>query len=661
MYPVSDDYLSAVYQPTRVLSAKIVVEGGETYNYTDALQSMVITELCNTGDDLQPGSCCSASLDFVLIPMENSVIDSELDGKTVIPYIGLEVDGEEVSVPLGYFIVTESKMDENNKLQAKAADRMSLFNRSYDEEQITFPCTLLQFVENLCDQAGVSLSSSSFPNSNYILSNDFNADAELRTMLGYAAQAAGSYARFNREGKLELGWYSPPNFPVSVTSESYWSLKFTGHSIPPIDKVTIKTEEDDLGISYGEGENEFSFIGNPLFFGLSAQDAEQQQIVLSKLLERIGGLSYTPFTCNLQGNPALIPGDIISIVKKDGTAVSCPVMQQKLSYSGGLNAELETKGKSDSDTSPRGVTSQKIIALNKKANIIERNLDETTSRINETYTKDETTTFLDSKLTQTKDSIEMEISETYSTKNELQTLKSSLEQRIDGLSLDITGLGVSNLIKNSVGWDELNDWEASGTEVASGSDLKMKTISGSGFLINGGSIRQSLDLISGERYSLGVRVASTDNPIVIKIQQPDSDIIILEDTLTSDYSIYTKTFTAGTQNSLIITAGSINGGSLISDLILCAGSTPVVWSAGTGECSTRTISMTRSGIRVKSSEAETETIMDNRSFRVEYQGSPVIDVNKELTTLQAVKTEDLTVGVIKMVTRKDGLDIIFID
>lgn len=123
-------------------------------------------------------------------------------------------------------------------------------------------------------------------------------DLTRRTMLSYIAQAAGCFARFDRLGKLELAWYSDSG--VSITADNYMTATVAEHTMHAITKLTIKTEDGDLGVSTGDGADEYSIVGNPILYA-------NPTAALQEIYDSISGMGYTRWRL-CAGQPGITGG-----------------------------------------------------------------------------------------------------------------------------------------------------------------------------------------------------------------------------------------------------------------------------------------------------------------------------------------------------------------
>lgn len=108
----------------------------------------------------------------------------------------------------GTYLVDEATFS-GPKIDLYCVDYMCLLEKPYSESTLSYPASLSEIVRDCCTKCGVSLQSYDFPHSSFVIKERPAEDAvTFREVLGWAAAIAGCFARFNRDGKLELKWFN---------------------------------------------------------------------------------------------------------------------------------------------------------------------------------------------------------------------------------------------------------------------------------------------------------------------------------------------------------------------------------------------------------------------------------------------------------------------
>ena len=169
---------------------------------------------------------------------------------------------------LGVFIAPRPDVVHNSTISVAANDRMTLFDRDMPNAtdlDITYSSstTMVQVLQKMCAYVGVSLATSTFINSSLTVSSEPTQfeNSTMREVLGWIAEAAGSNARFDRDGNLELVWLNQTN--KSVDENNYSEFVYSWYTAAGVDGLHIRnadsTEEDVLG---SDG-NKYMIQNNP--------------------------------------------------------------------------------------------------------------------------------------------------------------------------------------------------------------------------------------------------------------------------------------------------------------------------------------------------------------------------------------------------------------
>lgn len=134
----------------------------------------------------------------------------------VVPYIGLQLSGDITEeIRKGTYTVDEPTYN-GSLITLSCLDNMHLFDRDYAESQLEYPASLIQIVTDACQICGVSLKTTSFSHSDFVVSSRPADEAiTFREVIAWCAQIAGCFARCNTIGELEINWYD------QETLESY--------------------------------------------------------------------------------------------------------------------------------------------------------------------------------------------------------------------------------------------------------------------------------------------------------------------------------------------------------------------------------------------------------------------------------------------------------
>lgn len=156
------------------------------------------------------GATIINSLSFTINNINNEFSDYNFYGKSVRFYVGLELpDGTIERFQKGEFWVADVQ-NTGFLISLTCYDAMAEFDRYVlNDWGIRFPRTIRSLLNTLCDDIGHTLATQDFPNADYVIASGPSDPAKVtgREIISWCATIAGCFARFNRFGELEIGWF----------------------------------------------------------------------------------------------------------------------------------------------------------------------------------------------------------------------------------------------------------------------------------------------------------------------------------------------------------------------------------------------------------------------------------------------------------------------
>lgn len=146
MYPTTDKYKQTVYQEDIQHLLNIYINNKEIkIDYDTILEFNLSTSLFS--EELTLGSMPAKTIELKLYKqnLNNSIKN-----------IYIETGVNDQIVPIGYFIVDSIEEDEDI-IKIKAIDYMIKFEFNYDGSKLTYPCSILTVLQDICSKSGVEL------------------------------------------------------------------------------------------------------------------------------------------------------------------------------------------------------------------------------------------------------------------------------------------------------------------------------------------------------------------------------------------------------------------------------------------------------------------------------------------------------------------------
>ncbi len=408
MYPVTELFKQKIKETTRTFKTSIQIQhSAGTMDLTDKDiigGSIFFTENSQSGQDFTIGGVVASTFDVEIINKTdgidgNLIVDNlniavddmlqdvdwydeyntiNFEGATIIPQVALllsepeeqdyflaapqpaefETEAQEIweYVPLGRFTVDEV-VKSRNSIKLKAIDNMIELDRPYSLSKLGYPANLYQIYVNICNVADVQIGTVSFTNSDYVVDERPEGDYTLRDILSYVAQLSGSFARFNRNGALELVWYTDSG--VTLTGANRFNFKPREDSIAISGVSYATTNEDNEEVVYLAGTDEYvvDLTDNPLL-------QNKRNEAISNIYNSVKDTTFTPYESSWQGNPAIQPGDKIIQIDRDGNEYSTIVTYSSYKYRG--SSTLAGRGQPVKAKRYSGSTNKKIAEIKRK-------------------------------------------------------------------------------------------------------------------------------------------------------------------------------------------------------------------------------------------------------------------------------------------------------
>lgn len=341
MIPTSENYNRIIIGNGRKFHAKAHVQfaDGKTLDLDDrnimSSGGVGIEDAVSESGKFQIGTAIIGELTLKLNNYEGAFNNYNFKDAVIFPWVGLTTavhwrDGEIVEwIPKGVFNVNESPAV-GSEISIVADDNLSKLDIKYSKSSLKYPATLGEIAQDACLTSGVTLTSITFPNSDYVVTKrPTDENITCREIISYVAELAGCFARCDKSGEISIRWYeeSTPVYDVGKSSVSYTvatsdtvitGIQITGNNDA---KTVFKSGTDEYAISIAK---------NPLAQG-------NLQGLTDALASRFVGLSFRSYSVSSSSNPAIEAGNIVNMTDKQG--VVHKTLVSRLSYEIGENEQ----------------------------------------------------------------------------------------------------------------------------------------------------------------------------------------------------------------------------------------------------------------------------------------------------------------------------------
>lgn len=270
---------------------------------------------------------------------------------------------------LGSFIVTEPTDDEvNDNTKFNAMDYTVLLNMDFNPNYVsmTYPQsfttliakgqypTALWLAKYTCEQANLTFKSTSFTNSDFLITtNQFTGGESCRDVLKAISQLAYGWCRTGWDDGIYID--EPQTNSVvmldsdtdnfnTINYDDYFSLKTQKNTFGPVNRVVIGMKDvegenvyvEDIDSITTNGLCELDIWDNPITYTQELRESVKEQA--RKLL----GLYYTPIETETKGDPWLKANEPLIVKDMENRSKQTFPLNKTIKYSGHIRTPLSS-------------------------------------------------------------------------------------------------------------------------------------------------------------------------------------------------------------------------------------------------------------------------------------------------------------------------------
>lgn len=347
MFNNNTSYQEAINAPSRRITGNVTIKGQKL---SDDISSIDYVSSIS-GNTLTIGATNASTVDIKFKRLIEGLEEKEL----IKVSFSVQTSSGIVERQIGEFFLTEIKLDRNNKTTTlKAIDKMAFLNDKYTST-LLYPTLGRNIVQEIANSCNLRV------NNNLNITNlpSFSKKIEkvtYREMLGYLAQTVGAFVIFNNNGELEFRKLNRTQKQISKGSYLLKGLE--------VDEVEYRI--NGISISLNNQEKTILAVGSPLGTQVKLTNPLMTQGWLNSIFSEYSKLRFNPFKLNWRGDPFVEVGDWVSIEIANGSYRAFPILELKLSYSGGLKSTIgaNVKGTTTSTTEYKGTVERQIEFIN---------------------------------------------------------------------------------------------------------------------------------------------------------------------------------------------------------------------------------------------------------------------------------------------------------
>lgn len=333
MYSISSAFAAKLANDNRAYLIRLdftFVDGHQmSVNNSGVWQGGLRFEEAVSGDsEFQIGSAIINKLNITLNNISDQYSSYVFEGATVIAYIGLELsNGTTEMVRRGTYIVDSVTGQNASLIKLECLDYMTKFDVPYSEVDTIYPATLGKIVRDICSECSVTLLTSSFDGSSYVVRTRPSSDGlTCRQVLAYAAQIACAFARMDDRGRLEFRWFRVgENIDPEHSFRSIYNIATSQYNVAITGvRVTEEFRETDTQKKQTELWGSEGYVldisGNELIQSGAALTVAQ--MIGQKL---VGVLSFKTVDATITSDPSVEAGDTAVIIDEKGNSAFFPI------------------------------------------------------------------------------------------------------------------------------------------------------------------------------------------------------------------------------------------------------------------------------------------------------------------------------------------------
>lgn len=350
--PVFIDMINSV---SRQFEARVELLNGSTilntFTYDGALQSITIERAGDESCFFGFGIC--AKLTLKLRDKERAI--NVLKGNRLDVSLGV---GYDYLYPFPAFNVEEVTRDENtNALTITAYDVIYKANSlKVSDMQLPKSYTILGFATSASALLGIPIKLNGLTeqefNVEYPNGANFDGTESIRDALNDIAEATGTIYFVNNNWELVFKKLDIDGDPVlAIDKSKYFTLSAkTKYTLTGITSATELGDNVTVGTTVGAHQ----YLRDNAFLELRDDIAT----LLNNIFSKVNGLSMYQFDLAFRGNFLLECGDKISITTKDNDVINCYILNDTITYNGGLNGKISwtyNAGQGETSSNPANI------------------------------------------------------------------------------------------------------------------------------------------------------------------------------------------------------------------------------------------------------------------------------------------------------------------
>lgn len=265
----------------------------------------------------------------------------QIKDKSINFQYGIYVNNNFEFIDLGDYYIKDAEDDKGKtEIVVTGYDKMINFMKTFkqSELQLTYPCTMLELIQKMCEVCGVELYSTDFFNADLEVSEDYFTAQELtyRDVLEKVAQSTLTTI-FIKDNKLYL--HKLANNPVEKLDISYLTGLIVKEKFGPVNALVLGRGDVEDNV---EAKDEDSISQNgrcEIRFDENEFVEYQREQVIDAMFEQVKGLEYYSFEGSDVGIMWLDPCDLIELEDREKNTYKSIYLKANITINTGISSD----------------------------------------------------------------------------------------------------------------------------------------------------------------------------------------------------------------------------------------------------------------------------------------------------------------------------------
>ena len=296
---------------------------------TNAIKSVKLTEMVNSGEDLIIGSCCCDMIEATIFT-PGGVLDITA-GDEVTLYKESST-GERLK--MGVFTVEAPTRPTANTMKIVGYDHVAKLDKDLTvwlNSLSGWPYTVNAFAQLVCEACGLSFTASEIANADFPIKQWSKSGVTGRQIMRWLGEIACRFVHATPDGDVQFGWYTDSGKTFSPAGSNYYfagSFSYENYQVAPVDIVQLRLADSESGAAWPaaeEGDNTYIITGNAILLSYVTDDLLPY---LEAIQAELAGITYTP--CEISGpmDPYVRAGSILTATDRNGKLITAYVMEK---------------------------------------------------------------------------------------------------------------------------------------------------------------------------------------------------------------------------------------------------------------------------------------------------------------------------------------------